>query len=144
MKVTHSAALGADNSVSKTSRKRGADRKARAGLFQVSHDSAAPFVAETMTSQSILALQAIYDDTSEGSQAFNQGKRALVALQDLQVQILEGRLQPDSLAQLKTFLDQKNMDDLPADLQQAHQMIIQRISIELAKLSSVSTTPYEK
>jgi hypothetical protein len=114
-------------------------RRAAAGGFAVSEEEAPHNTPATSSLRSIstldalLALQGVEDPTERKKRAVAKGKNALDILDDLKVAVLDGSLDPSTLARLKVASEGLTESSGDPGLDTVLGEIDLRVAVELAK-----------
>ncbi len=114
-------------------------RRAAGGTFTLGEQEAArsPAGATALRSvgglDSLLALQGIESATERKKRAVVKGRKALDVLDDLKLAVLDGSVDPSTLARLKVAADGLTEESGDAGLDQVLGEIDLRVAVELAK-----------
>jgi Class II flagellar assembly regulator len=115
-------------------------RRAAAGGFSVSEEAEAPRNAGAAASlrsvssvDALIALQGVEDPTERKKRAVKKGRHALDLLDVLKLGVLEGNVEPATLARLKVAADGLNESTGDPALDTVLGEIDLRVAVELAK-----------
>jgi hypothetical protein len=116
-----------------------AARRAGAGGFSVSDDSAAKSPAQAgglravASVDALIALQAVEDPTERRKRAVQRGRSALDMLDGLKISLLDGDLDPSTIGRLKSTVDGLRQSSGDRGLDAVLAEIELRVEVELAK-----------
>lgn len=114
-------------------------RRTQAGGFSVSNDNTAAKTAAAQAAggingiDALLALQGVEDPAERRRRFARRGARALDMLEALKVQIIEGRIDLETLTRLEAMLGELTERSGEADLDGVLDAIGVRVAVELAK-----------
>jgi hypothetical protein len=114
-------------------------RRTQSGGFSVSNDNTASNATATQAASGIngidalLALQGIEDPAERRRRFARRGARALEMLDALKVQIIEGRIDLETLTRLEAMLSELTERSGEAGLDGVLDQIGMRVAVELAK-----------
>ncbi len=114
-------------------------RRSSAGSFTVSEEetprntSAAGNLRAVSTVDALIALQGVEDSTERKKRAVVRGRKALDVLDTLKLAVLDGSVEPSTLARLKVAADGLTEETGDPGLDTVLSEIDLRVAVELAK-----------